>query len=242
MPKQKRLQTTVYRLPAPITPLRLALLTDLHNLPPEDTLSILAHEKPDAVMVAGDLFESPPRSKKLRWEHGLRLLEGAASLAPTFYVQGNHDYTLTPAQAARLTAGGAHLLTDSFLPFRDVTVGGLPSGFYNPGRQPNLAFARRFAALPGYKILLCHHPEYYRFYLKPLPIDLILSGHNHGGQWQVFGRGVYVPKQGLFPPHTAGVFDGRLVVSRGLSNPVPVPRINNPTEVVILALGKDVTP
>lgn len=95
---------------------------------------------------------------------------------------------------------------------------------------------RRFAALDGYKILICHHPEYYERYVKPLPIDLMLCGHAHGGQVRIFGRGIFSPGQGFFPKYTSGIYDGRLAVSRGLANHSALPRVFNDTEVVFLNL------
>ena len=64
-----------------------------------------------------------------------------------------------------------------------------------------------------------------------------MSGHAHGGQWRIFGRGVYAPGQGIFPKYTSGVIDGRCVISRGLSNHTHVPRIFNPPELVMVYYG-----
>lgn len=96
-----------------------------------------------------------------------------------------------------------------------------------------------FERQDGYKILLNHHPEYWNLrdpYLSARKIDLVLSGHAHGGQMRFFNRGLYSPGQGFFPKYTKGVFtgtNGRLVVSTGLCNTAKlVPRINNPTETV----------
>lgn len=93
---------------------------------------------------------------------------------------------------------------------------------------------RKFSALDGYKIIICHHPEYYPRCVKDLPVDLMLSGHAHGGQVRIFGQGLFSPGQGFFPKYTAGICDGRLAVSRGLANHSTLPRIFNPPEVVIL--------
>ena len=74
--------------------------------------------------------------------------------------------------------------------------------------------------------------------IKPLPIDLTLSGHAHGGQWRFFGRGVFSPGQGLFPKYTSGMYDGgRFIVGRGLGNPIIIPRIFNSPEVLVIRLG-----
>lgn len=96
-----------------------------------------------------------------------------------------------------------------------------------------------FEKADGYRILLCHHPEYWSLrepMLKDRRIDLVLSGHAHGGQWQFMGRGVFAPGQGLFPKYTGGMHQGQygsLVVSRGLSNPYKfAPRLGNPCEIV----------
>ena len=96
-----------------------------------------------------------------------------------------------------------------------------------------------FEQTDGYRILLCHHPEYWSQrepMLKDRRIDLVLSGHAHGGQWQLMGRGVFAPGQGLLPKYTGGMHQGQygsMIISRGLSNPYRyAPRFGNPCEVV----------
>jgi predicted MPP superfamily phosphohydrolase len=99
---------------------------------------------------------------------------------------------------------------------------------------PNLEWLEKFSHLRGPKILLSHHPEYYPKYIKDLGIDLTLSGHAHGGQWRFFNRGVFAPGQGIFPKYTSGLYDGKLIVSRGLGNQTPYPRINNEEEIIVI--------
>ena len=98
--------------------------------------------------------------------------------------------------------------------------------------KPETDWLSDFAAQPGYHILLSHHPEYWP--LIPNSIELVLSGHSHGGQWRFFNRGVFAPGQSWWPRYTKGVYEGRLVVSAGLSNTTWVPRLFNPTEVVYI--------
>lgn len=102
--------------------------------------------------------------------------------------------------------------------------------------EPDLSW---IAPIPStYTILLSHHPEYF----PRLPqVDLVLSAHAHGGQWRFFDRGLFAPNQGWFPKYTSGVyvkpgFVSRMVVTRGLTNSVRVPRIFNPTEIVYINL------
>lgn len=118
---------------------------------------------------------------------------------------------------------------------QEITVGGLTSAFYNkcefydPKENmkivPNLEWLNEFEKQDGYKILLDHHPENYELYTKDMNIDLILSGHNHGGQIRLSGKGVYARNQGFFPNYDGGMFDNKLVISRGLSNTMPFPRL-----------------
>ena len=104
-------------------------------------------------------------------------------------------------------------------------------------RLPDTSWLQTFSS-PGYHILLCHHPEYLP--LVPDAVDLVLSGHAHGGQWRLYNpfkrewRGVFAPGQGFWPSLTSGVHDGRLVISRGLANTASVPRLFNPTEIVYI--------
>ncbi len=98
--------------------------------------------------------------------------------------------------------------------------------------RPETEWLSSFADQPGYKVLLSHHPEY--FPLIPASVDLVLSGHAHGGQIRLFNHGLWSSGQGWWPKWTRGVYDGRLVVSTGLSNTTWIPRIGNPTEIVYL--------
>lgn len=120
-----------------------------------------------------------------------------------------------------------------------------PNHFHPERLNTESAWLDEFEKQEGYKILLCHHPEYWSLrepYLINRHIDLILSGHAHGGQMRIMGRGLFAPGQGWLPKYTSGVYQGEygsLVVSRGLSNTAsPVPRLGNPTEVVYVELGE----
>ena len=90
----------------------------------------------------------------------------------------------------------------------------------------------------GVKILLCHHPEYYRKVIQGTLLDtfdLVVSGHYHGGQWRVGKRSVYVPRTGLFMRTAYGQF-GKLIISAGVANTTRFPRYGNPCELVMIEL------
>ena len=242
--------------------LRMAVVADLHDHEAARVavLRVLEREKPDAILIPGDLTESLTREPDGRERSGLRLLKEAAELAPTFYSFGNHEVgachknlrraeregipplTVHPAYLEQIKATGAVLLDNAHTTFRGVTIGGMGTGLWNLGRVPDCSWVREFAELrTEFKLLLCHHPEYYERYLRDYDIDLFVAGHAHGGQWRILGRGVYAPDQYLFPKYTSGLHEGRLLISRGTSNNVSwVPRFFNPCEVVMIHLtGRD---
>ena len=130
------------------------------------------------------------------------------------------------------------LLRDEDVVFKGVRIGGVSSVTAYSDEQIllNHRFLKEFSQKDGFKILLCHHPEYYEDHIRLYNIDLILSGHAHGGQWRFFGRGVYAPGQGILPKYTSGLYEERLLVGRGLGNHHIIPRINNKKELIFITV------
>ena len=184
----------------------------------------------------------------LRWrqkhdvkkENAYRFLSEAGKLAPVLYSLGNHELYLTEEDRAVMDAAGVKLLNNSSVEISGVLFGGIPSK-QTSGKIDN-SFLRSFSESvdadgnPMYKVLLCHHPEYYET-IKPYNIDLILAGHAHGGQIRLGNQGCFSPGQGLLSRYTKGAYD-RLVVSAGCSNTASIPRFGNPCEVVVVRVNK----
>ena len=233
--------------------IRICLVADLHDKKPNKCIKTLKSISPDIILLAGDILERLDGNRDKENENGFEFLRRAGEIAPTFYSFGNHELyggskekkkfpitnrKITDENKEKLSGCGVSLLDDDHTKYNGILIGGLSSGLADYSDNiPNLEFAKEFADLCGYKILICHHPEYYKKYIQNLDIDLVVSGHAHGGQWRIFGRGVYAPNQGLFPKYTSGIHDGRHIISRGVSNSVaPIPRIFNPTEVVYISI------
>ncbi len=245
--------------------LKIGLVSDLHERRCEEILSMLKEAKPDLIAVSGDTLERSSgrdieRQKKKSpikasafiaaycidrainfvfriknyplTENSYKFLSEASKLAPVFLSLGNHDDELNDEDMNLINLHGIHLLDNSDTVFdafgQNILIGGL-SSFYDE------EWLERFSKKEGFKILLCHHPEYYDKMIKDSGIDLILSGHNHGGQIRVFGKGL-LSSSGLFPKYDRGVFDNRLVVSTGCANTTAIPRFKNPRELVIINL------
>ena len=217
---------------------KIVILADLHSHASQALLDLVQKETPDLIAIPGDCIDYTVAHAP----HMLPFLSSLAQIAPTYYSDGNHEL-FHEDDIRAINETGVHFLIDETIHHEELVIGGLASGF-GFGKQgrwketpaPNAAYLSAFTRENGYKILLSHHPEYYKPYLKALPIDLVISGHAHGGQWRIFGRGVFAPGQGIFPKYTAGVYDKRFVISRGLGNHTIIPRIFNRPEVVVLAL------
>ena len=254
------MQTTHYKLN---TPCRIALLTDMHNQPWEDALRVLESEAPDVICIAGDLLHDDYHSSFEEETNILPFLRACVSNAPTFFSFGNHEWCMPPEQIEQIKDLGVNVLDNEWTEWTDrngssdgapcsretrLIIGGLTPGVVTKQRNPNwrsdptppdpkLEWLAEYEKQDGCRILLCHHPEYFPTYLADRDIDLVLSGHAHGGQWRLFGRGLVAPGQGLLPKLTSGIHPGvrgKLVISRGMGNGTWIPRINNPCEVVII--------
>ena len=226
---------------------RIAVLSDLHRAKAEGVIALLREEKPDLILIPGDLMGNKRLQDPL--SEGYLLLKAAADLAPTFYSLGNHEISragsrlrftraqsapLTDEVRARIRACGATLLENESVLHEGMRICGLTSGVHNPQKAPDEAALASFDRAEGTRILLCHHPEYFAPYVAKTGIELTVCGHAHGGHWRFFGRGLYAPGQGLFPKYTDGVHEGRCVISRGLGDHTGIPRVGNPPELVIL--------
>lgn len=213
--------------------LRLAVASDLHSDGFDDVLEEFG--RCDAVLVPGDLVDRHRRNNT----NAMRFLETVPDYAPVFYSIGNHERKFREREAylQAVRRSRVTLLDNSCIRFHGVCIGGLTS----TKGAPDADFLERFEKEEGYRLLLCHHPEKYRDYVAGRNIDLTLCGHAHGGQIQLFGRGLYAPGQGLFPKLTHGLYDGgKMLVSRGMTNGAKprIPRINNPCELIIVNLER----
>ena len=122
-----------------------------------------------------------------------------------------------------------------------LRIGGI--SYYRFWDEESNTFIRKFAKTGNdtFTLLLCHNPEFYLWGIKNYNIDLVVSGHTHGGMVKLplFGP-IYAPEQGWFPDYAAGLYEfpkGYLAVTTGLSaSPKYLPRLFNRPEIMIIDL------
>ncbi|WP_270816067.1 metallophosphoesterase [Hungatella effluvii] len=205
------------------------------------------------------LYDAFPKSGQhlMYSRYAYDFIKEAVKIAPVLFSTGNHELYFDESDRELLANAGACFLDDSYIRLGNVVFGGLSSPYNilaGKGRRKTRQESRErwnaileavktswldeFEEQAGYKILLCHHPEFYDLYLKDRKeINLILAGHAHGGQIRLFGHGLYAHGQGFFPKYTSGIYNEKMIVSRGLANTSKrVPRKNNPTELVYVEL------
>lgn len=252
---EKNLKTTSYFLTTSDQSLRLkiAVAADLHGDDAQKPLQLIKDASPDIILIPGDLMDDMDLEDPDAF--GYTFLRECVAIAPTYYSIGNHEIACyhrgnpwrhpTPIPLSdeirhRIALTGATLLdNESILREDGIRICALTSGLNGKESKPDAEALTSFASATEFRILMCHHPEYYVPYIRPTDINLIVCGHAHGGQWRFFGKPIYAPGQGLFPKYTCGVIDGRCVISRGLSNHAFVPRICNSPELVMIYYGYD---
>jgi len=256
-------------LPATLDGLRIIHLSDLHSKwfgPDQHNLvAMIEKQKPHAVVITGD--EVDVRSKDE--QPVLTLIRRISPIAPVLHVAGNHETQLPDREGylERVRQAGAQVLeSDSVIvPLKggEVVFVGLADRGQRLVRQEALEVEAKkaFAGVkPGsFVVLLAHRPELFPHYAL-LPVNLIFSGHAHGGQIRLpWIGGLYAPGQGLFPRFDSGVYRNKaagndaagpapepgpmsgpiMIISRGLGNSVFPQRLFNRPDVRLVILKKE---
>lgn len=221
-------------------PLCIAFVADIHNNPTQlrEALAMLQQQKPDLIVLGGDLVNAYERFMRTRW--AVSSLQELAALAPTYAILGNHDYEKQEQVERVYHTAGVKLLRNEALDFptpggatlRIVGLGDWNEGDEAPQRCMSAAGAETKPVL-----LLSHDPES-RWLLQEYDWDLMLSGHNHGGQLGIPFTDIYLSFRSSMP---AGLFDfgkgRRIFVSRGIGSVMNM-RFFCPPEVNILRIGE----
>lgn len=203
---------------------------------------------PDIIVVTGDLIDR----RKYDLDIAMSFINKAVEIAPIYYVSGNHEawsgkyYEIKE----RLIEAGVNIIDDTNTELKKgngrIQLLGLSDpafltsnyidGNETSNTEKNLS---NWSELEGFKILLSHRPELFDLYSKN-NINLVFSGHAHGGQIRIpFIGGLIAPNQGFFPKYTSGSYNSDktiMFVSRGLGNSLFPVRVFNRPEIISVTL------
>lgn len=227
---------------------RLAVVTDFHSSDnADDVVAMVTSCAPDAVLMVGDMFDDDIANRPT--ERTLSLMQQLSAQYPCYYVSGNHEawtgemdalYQQTEEAGVTVLRMSSGVLT---VRGQRIALCGIPDPYEMvfsgaPDTEEQLRQALEDVDSADFTVLLAHRPELLAKYAQ-FPLDLVVSGHAHGGQVRIPGvlNGLYAPNQGWFPKLAGGAYtqDGTtLIVSRGLAVRTRLPRIFNRPEVVLV--------
>lgn len=258
--QNKHLETTHYtyaaeQLGVDLDGYRIVQISDLHNAKfgknNQKLVDRIRECAPDMIALTGDLVDSNHTDV----DRAVQFVDEIVKICPVYYVTGNHEYWLEKSEYDELMDGligaGVVILDDQVVEisrgdakFRlvglddkslaDGTLGTLLNNTHNVVHEDS--DEREFT------VVLAHEPQYLARYASS-GVDLVLSGHAHGGQFRLpFVGGIVAPDQGFLPGYTAGEYymnGTEMIVSRGLGNSViPVRLFNYPEIVCVELVGK----
>lgn len=240
-------------------PLRLVLVSDLHGRSfGRDNARLvekIREQAPDAILLDGDMIDGGADDADV--PRLLRLIETLCTVAPVYFAPGNHELEYMKGDAsflARVAEAGAVVVNDSY---SDVTIASQPlriggtagHGFYFGRSEEEFTSSREYKFLKEFedtdipKLCLAHKPDTFIFNgaYNLWDVDLVLSGHTHGGLVRLpFIGGLFAPMQGWLPEYDRGYFrlgeHMQMLITSGLAGYGIIPRINNPPEIAVIDL------
>ena len=240
------------RIPEAFAGFRIAQVSDLHNKDFGEgygqLLTLLSEINPDIIVVTGDLIDS----RQTDLDVALEFAWQAGKIARVYYVSGNHEARVPEYEDLKtgLVKAGVVILENQKVQITREGESITLMGIDDPSFQEDYLFGDSESVArqaiedlqnesDGYTILLSHRPELFDLYVET-EMDLVFSGHAHGGQFRLpFIGGLIAPNQGFFPKYDAGLFSEgstNMIVSRGVGNSIIPIRFNNRPEIVLVTL------
>ncbi len=227
----------------------IAQVSDFHNVKTEKlqnaVLSEITSAKPDIIVITGDLIDS----RRTDIPVSLAFCEKLTEIAEIYYIPGNHEAATRSYREleAGLISMGINVLRNSHKTISigndEINILGIDDPLFTDNDDKyevtQLNLDKISYNEENFTVLLAHRPEIFSVY-KENKIDLVFSGHAHGGQFVIpYLGGLFTPTEGFFPEYTEGFHteDGSsMAVSRGIGNSKFPIRLNNPPELVFVTL------
>ena len=242
------------RIPQGFDGFRIAQVSDLHNAEFGENnsklIELLSQTDPDIIVLTGDLIDS----RQTDIDIALTFAREALKIAPVYYVSGKHEARVRKYEDLKmgLAEEGVIVLENQIVEITREEESITLMGIEDPSFREDYLFGDAESVArqaiediqnesDGYKILLSHRPELFDLYVET-EMDLVFSGHAHGGQFRLpFIGGLVAPNQGFFPEYDAGLFSEgitNMIVSRGVGNSIIPVRFNNRPEIIVVELKK----
>lgn len=240
--------------------IKIVAISDLHDRQLGNDNRILVKEidaqNPDALFLLGDMVNEYSSSA----DTIINIVKHYSDKIPVYCALGNHELGYMknhPEFLSEVENAGAVVLDKEFIDVeiagQILRIGGMydcafANDDYNSTKKENMnfetySFLTDFENTEDFTIMMSHRPDSFIFgeASKTWNIDLVLSGHTHGGQVVLpFAGGVWGGDQGWFPEYDYGLFKKDLInicISRGLgTHKNAAPRFNNPPEIVLIKL------
>ncbi|EEK78824.1 phosphoesterase [Bacillus cereus] len=244
---------TSSKIPSSFKGFKILQLSDLHNKKFGDNQDVLIQKiksiNPDIIVITGDLIDS----KLYDAEVSMELMRELVKKYPVYFVTGNHEKWSGKYNSLEkeLKKHNVTVLRNKHVSIRkneqEINLLGIDDPEFVTGNRAEgniivdeIKKAKIEMQPDGYNILLSHRPEFIKEYADE-KLDLVLSGHAHGGQVRFpFIGGLVAPNQGILPKYTEGLYEEQntaMIVSRGLGNSIIPQRIFNRPELVVVQLN-----
>lgn len=228
--------------------LTIVHVSDLHNKEfgkdNKRLLKKIENCEPDIIAVTGDNIDSYHTDVDV----AITFMQKASEIAPCYFIPGNHEQRVPDEYNTfkeELKGFNVTILENEAVEFTQKEDTFSLIGLIDPNfvfDYPTGYISTQLSTLSAddnYTVLLAHRPEYFETYTS-FDVDLVLSGHAHGGQFRIpFIGGLFAPDQGAFPKYDSGMFtdnNTEMIVSRGLGNSIFPFRLNNPPELIAITI------
>ncbi|WP_411842707.1 metallophosphoesterase [Salinicoccus sp. HZC-1] len=260
--EDKDIVTTQYvhkseRVPYAFDGYKIVHVSDFHNARfgrlSKKLLEKIKEADGDVILITGDIIDR--RTPNLK--RSVNFINQVVKILPTYYVTGNHEahykrfarleQIIDQSEMKNISEASARLYIGNeyihLIGMEDLWFYGEEEDHLVTGRFESKLKERLEDKDDRLTLLMSHRPELINLYSK-YPIDLVFSGHSHGGQIRLpFVKGLYAPHQGVLPKYTEGIHTKNgtsVVISRGLGNSRFPFRVFNHPEIVIVELKRDV--
>lgn len=249
---------------------KIVQISDFHsmdyNLSGHQLYDTIQDINPDSVVITGDLLNCSP--KRGNFKDDIKAIckqfRKIAKGYLTYYINGNHEASVSKEVYTELIDGLSNIGIKDLDNKTEIVRKGRTKlrlvGISDPAMD-NRDIRNEKGYIEGiingnskdmenniYTILLAHRPERADEYSQVLVkdtsgIDLVLSGHTHGGLVQLpMINGLIAPDQGLFPKYSDGLYEVngiKLIVSSGLGSSIERIRWLNKPELNIIIIKSD---